>query len=86
MSSATTKAFLKTVGSVSSTWLISLMDRPYTFSPPKCLIRLLSIEIPSTITKLKQFVYEIETREDLQTTIHEIGDGIAEIYKCKINV
>lgn len=33
------------------------------------------------ITKLKQFVKEIETRDDLKTTIHEIGDGIAEIYK-----
>lgn len=33
------------------------------------------------VTKLKQFVNEIETRQDLQTTIHEIGDGIAEIYK-----
>lgn len=33
------------------------------------------------VTKLKQFVQEIETREDLDTTIHEIGDGIAEIYK-----
>ena len=34
------------------------------------------------VTKLKQFVNEIETRQDLNTTIHEIGDGIAEIYKC----
>ena len=33
------------------------------------------------VTKLKQFVREIETRQDLNTTIHEIGDGIAEIYK-----
>ena len=33
------------------------------------------------VTKLKQFVKEIETRQDLNTTIHEIGDGIAEIYK-----
>lgn len=33
------------------------------------------------VTKLKQFVQEIETREDLDTTIHEVGDGIAEIYK-----
>ena len=33
------------------------------------------------ITKLRKFLTEIETREDLQTTIHEIGDGIAEIYK-----
>ena len=33
------------------------------------------------ILKLRQFVNEIETREDLQTKIHEIGDGIAEIYK-----
>ena len=32
------------------------------------------------VTKLKQFVREIETRQDLNTTIHEIGDGIAEIY------
>ena len=37
------------------------------------------------ITKLRKFLNEIETREDLQTTIHEIGDGIAEIYK-KANV
>ena len=33
------------------------------------------------ITKLRKFLNEIETREDLQTTIHEIGDGVAEIYK-----
>jgi len=33
------------------------------------------------ITKLRKFLNEIETREDLKTTIHEIGDGIAEIYK-----
>lgn len=33
------------------------------------------------ITKLRKFLTEIETREDLKTTIHEIGDGIAEIYK-----
>lgn len=33
------------------------------------------------ITKLRKFLNEIETREDLITTIHEIGDGIAEIYK-----
>ena len=33
------------------------------------------------VTKLKQFVKEIETRHDLVTQIHEIGDGIAEIYK-----
>ena len=32
------------------------------------------------ITKLRKFLNEIETREDLNTTIHEIGDGIAEIY------
>lgn len=32
------------------------------------------------ITKLRQFLHEIETRSDLNTTIHEIGDGIAEIY------
>ncbi len=32
------------------------------------------------VTKLRKFMQEIETREDLQTTIHEIGDGIAEIY------
>lgn len=34
----------------------------------------------SMVTKLRQFLHEIETREDLDTTIHEIGDGIAEIY------
>lgn len=33
------------------------------------------------ITKLRKFLNEIETREDLNTTIHEIGDGVAEIYK-----
>lgn len=33
------------------------------------------------VTKLRKFLKEIETREDLKTTIHEIGDGIAEIYK-----
>lgn len=33
------------------------------------------------ITKLRKFLNEIETRDDLNTTIHEIGDGIAEIYK-----
>ena len=33
------------------------------------------------ITKLRKFLNEIETREDLITTVHEIGDGIAEIYK-----
>lgn len=33
------------------------------------------------ITKLRKFLNEIETREDISTTIHEIGDGIAEIYK-----
>ena len=33
------------------------------------------------ITKLRKFMQEIETREDLNTIIHEIGDGIAEIYK-----
>ena len=33
------------------------------------------------ITKLRKFMQEIETRDDLNTTIHEIGDGIAEIYK-----
>lgn len=32
------------------------------------------------ITKLRKFLNEIETRSDLKTTIHEIGDGIAEIY------
>jgi len=32
------------------------------------------------ITKLRKFLSEIETRQDLNTTIHEIGDGIAEIY------
>jgi len=32
------------------------------------------------ITKLRKFMYEIENREDLNTTIYEIGDGIAEIY------
>lgn len=37
------------------------------------------------VTKLRKFLNEIETREDLKTTIHEIGDGIAEIYlkKCR---
>lgn len=33
------------------------------------------------ITKLRKFLQEIETREDLITKIYEIGDGIAEIYK-----
>lgn len=33
------------------------------------------------VTKLRKFVQEIETRQDLTTTIHPIGDGIAEIYK-----
>lgn len=33
------------------------------------------------ITKLRKFLNEIETRKDLKTTIHEIGDGVAEIYK-----
>lgn len=33
------------------------------------------------ITKLRKFLNEIETRQDLNSTIHEIGDGIAEIYK-----
>lgn len=34
------------------------------------------------ITKLRKFVSEIETRQDLKTIIHEdIGDGMAEIYK-----
>ena len=33
------------------------------------------------ITKLRKFLNEIETREDLNTTIHEIGDGVAERYK-----
>ena len=32
------------------------------------------------ITKLRKFLSEIETRPDLNTIIHEIGDGIAEIY------
>ena len=32
------------------------------------------------VTKLRKFLNEIETRKDLNTTIHEIGDGIAEIY------
>lgn len=32
------------------------------------------------VTKLRQFMQEIETRSDLNTTIHEIGDGVAEIY------
>ncbi len=32
------------------------------------------------VNKLRQFVNEIETREDLITTIHEVGDGVAEIY------
>ncbi len=32
------------------------------------------------VTKLRQFMQEIETRPDLNTTIHEIGDGVAEIY------
>ena len=32
------------------------------------------------VTKLRKFMSEIETRHDLITTIHEIGDGIAEIY------
>ena len=35
------------------------------------------------VTKLRKFMQEIETREDLNTTIHEIGDGIAEIYLKK---
>lgn len=33
------------------------------------------------ITKLRKFLNEVETRTDINTTIHEIGDGIAEIYK-----
>lgn len=33
------------------------------------------------VTKLRKFMQEIETRQDLTTTIHPIGDGIAEIYK-----
>lgn len=33
------------------------------------------------VTKLRKFMNEIETRQDLTTTIHKIGDGIAEIYK-----
>lgn len=33
------------------------------------------------VTKLRKFMNEIETRQDLTTTIHPIGDGIAEIYK-----
>lgn len=32
------------------------------------------------VNKLRQFLHEIETRPDLSTTIHQIGDGIAEIY------
>ncbi len=32
------------------------------------------------VTKLRKFMHEIETREDLNTHIHEIGDGVAEIY------
>ena len=32
------------------------------------------------VTKLRKFLNEIETRPDLNTTIHEIGDGLAEIY------
>ena len=35
------------------------------------------------ITKLRKFLQEIESRDDLITTIHEIGDGIAEIYLKK---
>lgn len=35
------------------------------------------------VTKLRKFLNEIETRADLKTTIHEIGDGIAEVYKNK---
>ena len=31
-----------------------------------------------------KFLYEIENREDVITTIHEIGDGIAEIYKKNV--
>ena len=33
------------------------------------------------VTKLRKFLNEIETRQDLKTKINEIGDGIAEIYK-----
>ena len=33
------------------------------------------------ITKLRKFLQEIETRQDLNVTVHEVGDGIAEIYK-----
>lgn len=33
------------------------------------------------VTKLRKFMQEIETRKDITTTIHEIGDGVAEIYK-----
>ncbi len=33
------------------------------------------------VTKLRKFMNEIETRQDLTTSIHPIGDGIAEIYK-----
>ena len=33
------------------------------------------------VTKLRKFLNEVETRTDINTTIHEIGDGIAEIYK-----
>lgn len=32
------------------------------------------------VTKLRQFMDEVQTREDLKTIIHEIGDGVAEIY------
>ena len=32
------------------------------------------------VNKLRQFLKEIETRTDLNVTIHEIGDGLAEIY------
>mgnify|MGYP004733511175 CR=1 FL=1 len=33
------------------------------------------------ITKLRKFLKEIESREDLITKVYEIGDGIAEIRK-----
>ena len=33
------------------------------------------------VNKLRQFVNEIESRPDLDTTIHVVGDGVAEIYK-----
>ena len=33
------------------------------------------------ITKLRRFLHEIETRQDIITIVHENGDGIAEIRK-----